>query len=311
MKYLNLIICLFLISFISCDIFSPEEFRDINYFTPKILPDGHTIVLLKNIHKYSEKGTPGGTNTDEIYSKWFLIKYDFNTGSLTESNISGFNFSPFWLDKGITCATDSLISITNSFNTYILNISNSELIILPEELDIHDVNIDLINQNLYLLEGFISYYIKSFNKNTNSISELFTLDKYYGNMAASWHANQDMFILWNNFSNNQEVVIVDIANDTLKTYSEDIKFANIYDYSKVAFLNSQNQINLCTFNVDTLIYQDLIELNAVNVKDFSINQSADKILYHALDVDHGGYINFKELQSQSERTLFTCQHKKL
>lgn len=310
MNYLKLIIPLLIISYYACDPLT-NEYKDISYFTPKLLPDGQTIIVLKNIHKYSETGTPGGITSKEKSSKWYFISYDINTGSVSEANISGFGFEPFWIKKGITCATDSLISFVNAFNTYFLNISNSELTMLPEEMDIIDLNIDLNNQNLFLLEGFHSYSIKSFNKNTNSISELITLDNYYANMASSYLANPGFFILWKNHTDSQYVAIVDINTDTTKTYLEDIKFADMYDYNKVAILNSDNTIQLKSFTADTLVHESSISLNANNVKDFSINQGAEYIVYHATDLDHGGYIILKDVSTQSERILFSSQHKEL
>lgn len=301
--------CLLLILiYYSCDILS-EDYRDISYFTPCFLPDNQNIVLLKNIHEYTETGTPGGTIHENSSSEWFLFTYNIISGSGSEKRINQFTEGQFWLDKGITSASDSFLTIVNRYDEYLMNIHSLEITVLPEELDILGAYIDQNNQQVILLEGFYSFYLKSYDVQSGSVSTIFELNDYFGNLATSYIPDAHRFIVWNNYGSTQEVAIVNLYNSTIKISSDTAVFVNIYDNDKAALLKTEKEFNTYSFLADSLIRESSTALGSNQAINFSISHSGDFIVYQTLDISHSGKIVLKDLHNNSEKTIFRNQHK--
>ena len=260
--------------------------------------------MLKINREYSQTGSPGGINTDEISQDWYLIIYDLENGSHTERKINNFYINVFWNQKCITSATPEYISIISEFSNNILNINSLHLEKLADSLDIKDAYLEQNNQNLFMIEGFYDYSVISYNLDTRLINNQYNLDGYFGNLAQSLIDDSDHFILWN----HSQICIVDRTSQTSKSFDKIAKQIIIYDKNKAAILNPDSIIEFYNFNSDSLYFEKSITLQRSNISNFSISKDVDILIYQSNPHDSNGMTILLDIINNKEKVLFVNEH---
>jgi|GEM_PF-3451244 len=300
-KIISILIPLFYI--LSCSSFFSSEYLEVCYYTPKFLPSRQTILILKNNHEYVETGSPGGISTDNISSKWYLIKYNIDNDTFSEVRIKGLDYDPFWKGKGITAANDSSVSIVSYDHVFIFNIYTNQIDTIPEnshnDSDIKNAYCTSDNQNIIVLRGFFSYSLSSFNVYTNSFTELVSLNSYYPDIVASCHVNNDFFIL-GHYNLENEIVLINSVNNTPQNIPYTAKFAYIYDNNKVAILQPENDILFLSVASDTITQDDRLTLNSNTPFNFSVTKSLDFLVY-----EDSNSIMLRDIENETEKVLFS------
>jgi hypothetical protein len=293
---------------LSCSFLSDKK-EDITYYTPKFLPSGEKIVLLKNIHKYKENGGAGGVNEDDILSDWYLVSYDVKTGSVTESVITGLGFDPFWMKKGITSVTDSFASIVTDFSALVLTLQNTRLDSLNTGgTEVLDVGLDQGSRfAIVLANDVLTFSLLSIDINTKESMEVIKFSSYYPNLLVPNSNESNLYFLYD----SNTLSIVNAASGTFHGFSSSIMYAASYDSNKVAFLRPDGYVVFNTFTPDTLIQNDSLKLEHANPVNFSVGNLLAQIVYQTREGPGPTEIVLRDVASKTERVLFSNTHKKL
>jgi len=275
-----------------------DEYEDINYFTPKFIPNSNSIYILKNVHKYTETGTPGGVNEDNISSKWYLIRYNITDKSKSTIKLDNINISPFWMRKGIVSATNSSVIIITEFEAFIYDSYNNEYFQLISDNEIFDAQFLSDNRNIVIYTGFLSYSLDLYNIESQIITELITLDDYYDGFSGLYTDNPIHFLLMGN-----QITYVNIQEKSFTPFSIGNEYAILYDVNKMA-THENGEINFYSILGDSLQKGNSVTLAESDFSNFSISSSLDFIVYQTRKE-----ILIKNMQSGVEEVLFKNKHK--
>ena len=283
---------------ISCSDFLMDEYEDINYFTPKFIPNSNSIYVLKNVYRYTETGTPGGINTDGISSKWYLKNYNITDKSKSTLNLTNLDISPYWIQKGIVSATNSSVIIITEFETFIYNYNDNEYLQLQSDNEIYDAQFLSDNKSIVIYRGFLSYSLNLYDIENQQISKLITLDHYYNRFSGLYTNNPIFFLLM-----GDTLTYVNTHDKSFTHFSINTNYAILYDIDKVA-AHENGEINFYSILGDSLQKENSVTLIESNLENFSISSSLDFIVYQTRNK-----IVLKNMHSGEEEVLYKNKHK--
>lgn len=279
MKILYLALIFLLIS--SCSHFLEEDYKDVNYYTPKFLPSEDKIVVLKNIHKYTETSSPSGKKKDTKSSKWYIIKYDLLNEAFSEIQIPNFDIAPFWIKNGITSVSNKHIIIVSYDHVLLINMDTYETTELSNEIDILCAHLEADENNIILLKGFYTYSLSKYNINTHELTDLIVLDDYYDGLCGCKIVDSNNLLMW--YSLQQKVALFYPDMGTLKTFSKSVFYASLYDSNKFALLEQNGNLTFYKTNNDSLTKENFIALEDNCTRNFSIDKTCNYIVYQGFE----------------------------
>jgi hypothetical protein len=298
--YRTSLIFYFLFLFSGC-FFQSEDYLDVEYYSPQILPDENTIITLKYVRKYSETGTPGGINTDEIASRWYLVEYKIAERSTSQRQLYINALAP---SARITSASESYVLILTDFKEFLLNINNLAITELMHDLEIEDAHLEINSNQIIILEGFLDYFIHTYDIADGDIKKSIPLDSYYDNIAPSFVTEPDYYLVWR----WKEFAIIDPNEGEERLYAGEINHGLLYNKDKVAILNSTNQLEFFKITAESLTKEYSLELQYENAVNFSLSRSLNYLVYQTRSFPHWGKVILRDMNSRSERILFNYEH---
>jgi len=278
-----------------------EDYLDVEYYTPQILPDENTIIIMKHVHEYRETGTPGGINTDLIASRWYLVEYKISDRSFNQRQLYVNNQGSI---PRISSATDSYALLVTSYREFILKLSNLELTELSHDLDVKDAYLEIDNGHIKLLEGFLDYFIYTYNVTDKKFVGSIPLSAYYSRLAPSLVADPDYYLLWK----MNEFAVIDSKLRIEKVYAGEVNHIVVYDINKTAILGDENQIDFYEVTSDTLLLENSLLLDHQKPVNFSISRSLNFLVYQTMRVPEDGEIVLRDMNSGTERIVLQNEH---
>jgi hypothetical protein len=289
---------------LSCSSFLTTKYKDVVYICPTFIPNSNIIAILKNVHIYNENGGAGGTNTDDISSTWSLLQYDVSTSGSANIPLPSLSIDPFTMNKGITSASDSFLTIIGNDRLFIFDLTTHSLKEYPADIDLEDACSQYQSHNiLEIRSSGLSYALISLDINSGVPKNLLGFTNLFNNIAMPPVPNPRFSILSGN-----PIGFFDNVNDSLLLMPMSADYVCAYDSNKIAAIQSTNEVSFMTFGTDSLFVDTTIVLTSPNPFSITVSKSARYLVYQASYNASTGSIILRDMASSKETLLFSQSH---
>jgi hypothetical protein len=289
---------------ISCSSFLTTKYRDVVYICPTFIPNSSKIAVLKNVHVYNENGGAGGVTTDDISSTWSLLEYDVSTSGSTNIPLPSISIDPFTMNKGITSASDSFLTIIGNDRLFTFDLTTHSLKEYPADNDLDNACIQYQSQNILEIKSSApSFVLISLDINSGVSKDLAGFTNLFNNIAIPPVPNPRFSILSGN-----PMGVFNNVNDSLLLMPMSADYVCAYDSNKIAAIQNTNAVSFMTVGTDSLFVDTTIVLSSPNPFSISVSKSARYLVYQASYNASTGSIILRDMTSSRETLLFSQSH---